>query len=169
MPARFALARPARAWNIDCMKTLLVAVDFSDASRHVIDCAAGLARELSARIVLLHVVEPISSYVPVGAAMDVIETAPLPVMEEDLKVQQEQLVRMAMGMENVETLAVIGLAADEIVGQAAERGAALIVLGSHGRGALYHLFAGSVVTGVIKRSKVPVLVVPIGGGDKSTL
>lgn len=144
------------------MKTLLVAVDFSEASRQIVTYAAGLARELSARIVLLHVVEPVASYVPVGAAMDVIEAAPPLIMEEDLKAQREHLQCLAEGIENVETQAIIGLAADEIVAQARERGAQFIVLGSHGRGALYHLFAGSVVNGVLKRSKTPVLVVPVG-------
>jgi nucleotide-binding universal stress UspA family protein len=142
------------------MKTLLVAVDFSDASRQIVSFAAKLAKELSARVVLLHVVEPVASYVPVGAAMDVIESAPPPVMEEDLNAQKQHLDRLASGLENVEALAVIGLAADEIVTQAAERNAAFIVLGSHGHGALYHLFAGSVVTGVLKRAKSPVIVVP---------
>jgi nucleotide-binding universal stress UspA family protein len=143
------------------MKTLLVAVDFSDASRQVIDFATGLARELSGRIVLLHVVEPVASYVPVGAAMDVIEAAPPPVMEEDLQAQRTHLERLASGLGNVETQAVIGLAADEIVAQAAAHNATFIVLGSHGHGALYHLFAGSVVTGVLKRATSPVIVVPV--------
>ncbi len=144
------------------MKTLLVAVDFSDASRQVISYAAGLASDLSARLILLHVVEPVASYVPVGAAMDVIETAPPQIMEEDLKAQEGHLRRLAEGLPEVESLCIIGLAADEIVTQAAERGAAFIVLGSHGHGALYHLFAGSVVTGVLKRARTPVLIVPIG-------
>lgn len=144
------------------MKTLLVAVDFSDASRQIVAYAADLAKELSARIILLHVVEPVASYVPVGAAMDVIETAPPPVMEEDLKAQEGHLKCLSEGLENARVIAVIGLAADEIVEQARECGASFILLGSHGHGALYHLFAGSVVTGVLKRSKTPVLIVPVG-------
>jgi nucleotide-binding universal stress UspA family protein len=144
------------------MKTLLAAVDFSDASRKVVAFVEDLAREFSARVILLHVVEPVASYVPVGAAMDVIETAPPPVMEEDLKAQQGHLERLAAGLKNAQTIATIGLAADEIVSQAAQQGADFIVLGSHGHGALYHLFAGSVVTGVLKRARIPVIVVPIG-------
>jgi nucleotide-binding universal stress UspA family protein len=144
------------------MKTLLAAVDFSDASRKIVAFTEDLARRLSARVVLLHVVEPVASYVPVGAAMDVIETAPPPVMEEDLKAQQAHLERLAAGLQNVQTVATIGLAADEIVSQAAQHDADFIVLGSHGHGAIYHLFAGSVVTGVLKRARTPVIVVPIG-------
>ena len=78
----------------------------------------------------------------------------------DLAAQKTHLDRLAAGLKNVTTTAVIGLAADEIVTQAQEHGAELIVLGSHGHGALYHLFAGSVVTGVLKRARIPVLVVP---------
>jgi len=142
------------------MKTLLAAVDFSDASPTIVAHTAELANALAARVILLHVVEPVASYVPVGSAMDVIETAPPPIMEQDLAAQKTHLDRLAAGLENVTTIAVIGLAADEIVTQAQEHGAELIVLGSHGHGALYHLFAGSVVTGVLKRARVPVLVVP---------
>ena len=48
------------------MKTFLVAVDFSDAANLVVEKAGGLAQQLSARIVLLHVFEPKPAYVPMG-------------------------------------------------------------------------------------------------------
>ena len=44
---------------------------------------------------------------------------------------------------------------------ARETGADLVIMGSHGHGALYHLFTGSVVTGVLRRIDCPVLVVPL--------
>jgi nucleotide-binding universal stress UspA family protein len=60
-----------------------------------------------------------------------------------------------------ETMVRFGLPADEIISAAEEHGAELLVMGSHGHGALYHLFSGSVVTGVLKRMDRPVLVVPL--------
>ena len=47
-------------------------------------------------------------------------------------------------------------------GQAAadELAADVIVVGSHGRGKLFDLVVGSVSAGVIRKSQVPVLVVP---------
>jgi nucleotide-binding universal stress UspA family protein len=53
------------------------------------------------------------------------------------------------------------MAVDEIVERARTLGVRMIVLGSHGHGALFHLFSGSVVTGVLERSPAPVLVVPV--------
>ena len=58
------------------MKTLLVPVDLSDASKPVVEKAVELAQQLSAKIILLHIVEPVATYVPVGATMDVIAAAP---------------------------------------------------------------------------------------------
>lgn len=147
------------------MKTLLVPVDLSDASQPVLEKAAELAPQLLARIVLLHIVEPVATYVPVGATMDVITAAPPPAETPEslsapdarLKALAEPLV--AAGIE-VEPVTLIGLAVDDILEQAAKHHADFIMLGSHGHGALYHLFSGSVVTGILKRAKCPVIVVP---------
>jgi nucleotide-binding universal stress UspA family protein len=37
----------------------------------------------------------------------------------------------------------------------------MIVLGSHGHGAVYQLFAGSIVTAVLHKARVPVTVIPV--------
>jgi nucleotide-binding universal stress UspA family protein len=147
------------------MKTLLVPVDLSDAAQPVLDKAAELAPQLGARIILLHIVEPVATYVPVGATMDVIAAAPPPAETTEslfapdsrLKALAEPLI--ASGM-NIEPVTLIGLAVDDILEQAAKYHADYIMLGSHGHGALYHLFSGSVVTGILKRATCPVIVVP---------
>jgi nucleotide-binding universal stress UspA family protein len=147
------------------MKTLLVPVDLSDASQPVLEEAAELAPQLSARIVLLHIVEPVASYVPVGATMDVIAAAPPPTeTAESLSAPDSRLKNLAGPLVaagiSVEPVTLIGLAVDDILEQAAKYNADYIMLGSHGHGALYHLFSGSVVTGILKRAKCPVIVVP---------
>lgn len=147
------------------MKTLLVPLDFSDASGHLLNEAAHVARQLSAKMILLHVVEPVATYVPVGATMDVIAAVPpLPGPGEEMADQEKRLKSLAQplraeGLE-VEEVVLVGLAVDDILEQAAARKVDYIVLGSHGHGALYHLFSGSVVTGVLKRATCPVIVVP---------
>lgn len=147
------------------MKTLLVPLDFSDTSELVLRKTAGIARELSARIILLHVIEPVATYVPVGATLDVISATPPPAeTEEGISAHETRLRTLAAPLISagltVEPVVIVGLAVDDILDQAEVHGADFIVLGSHGHGALYHLFGGSVVTGVLKRAKCPVIVIP---------
>jgi len=59
--------------------------------------------------------------------------------------------------------------AQTIVQTAEQQGVSLIVMGSHGRGGLEHLFLGSVVEGVMRRAGIPVLVVRAAQASKSSL
>lgn len=152
------------------MKTLLVPLDFSDTTDKVLAHAADLARSLEARIVLVHIVEPVATYVPVGASMDVIAAAPpQPAEMQDLSADEARLRSISQPLSAtgipVECVAVVGLAVDDILDQAAKFEASYIVLGSHGHGALYHLFTGSVVNGILKRAACPVIVVPAKSKD----
>ncbi len=147
------------------MATVLVALDTSGSARPVLDQGAALARSTGGNLCLFHVIEPVASYVPVGAAMDVITTTP-PVLEpeqtESARKRLEELAGSIRAAGTDVTCEVgLGMAADEILDQAKTCEAGYVVLGSHGHGALYHLFSGSVVTGVLKKSPCPVLVVPV--------
>jgi nucleotide-binding universal stress UspA family protein len=53
-----------------------------------------------------------------------------------------------------------GIVAEEILNQANELNADLIVMGTHGHGAMYNLLVGSATKGVLKHSSPPVLLVP---------
>ena len=107
------------------MKTLLVSIDFSPISQKVVDKAGELTARLDAKIILFNVMEPVAAYVPVGAAMDVI-TAPIPVEPPDLELVREQLEKFAKPLRerplSIESLAVEGLPAEEILRKARERG-----------------------------------------------
>jgi nucleotide-binding universal stress UspA family protein len=148
------------------MKTLLTAIDLSPITPEVIEGAGALASSLGAKMVLLHVTEPSAAYVPVGAAMDVI-TAPVPMEPPDMGSLRARLDELAAPIRSkgvtVETVAAVSLPAEEILEQAKKTGADLLVLGSHGHGALYHLFSGSVVTEVLQKATVPVTVIPVHG------
>ncbi len=148
------------------MKTILAAIDLSPITHKVIEGAAKLASAMQAKIQLLYVVEPAAAYVPVGAAMDVI-TAPMPVAPPDLTDAKARLEKLAAPLRasglSVETCVTISLPVDEILEQTKSAGAELLVLGSHGHGAIYNLFSGSVVTSVLKQATVPVAVIPVHG------
>jgi nucleotide-binding universal stress UspA family protein len=148
------------------MKTILAAIDLSPITEKVVEGAASLATALQAKLILLAVLEPVAAYVPVGAAMDVI-TAPMPMEPPDHEGVKERLETLAKPLRaaglTVETLISVALPSDEILTQAKTTGAAMLVLGSHGHGALYHLFSGSVVTSVLHKATIPVTVIPVHG------
>ena len=147
------------------MPTILVPLDTSKIAPQVLSEAESLALQLHASVILFHVVEPVATYVPVGAAMDLVATAPPDLDGETVDAARNRLDHLAAplrakGLE-VACEAAFGIPVDEILDQAKTRAADFIVLGSHGHGALYHLFGGSVVTGVLKHSTCPVIVVPV--------
>lgn len=147
------------------MATILVPMDTSRSAERVLEGAAKLAGGVAGRLLLFHVVEPVATYVPVGASMDVIATTPPMVGPDQSQAAIKRLEELAgplrAGGLEVECDAIVGMAVDEILERARSRGVDYIVLGSHGHGALFHLFSGSVVTGVLKHTPCPVVVVPV--------
>ena len=70
----------------------------------------------------------------------------------------------------VETLHLIGPIVPAILAEAGRQNAGMIVLGSHGHGAIYTILVGSVAEGVIRHAKIPVLVVPyVRNGKKEAV
>ena len=146
------------------MKTILVAVDLSNTSSKVAKAAAALAKQMGTKVILLHVLQPINSSIPVGSGMDVV-SIPLPCSDEDREDAAKQMELLAKTFHHeeipVQILIKEAAAVETILTTADHYHASMIVTGSHGRGALYHLFAGSVVTEILKSSKKPVLVIPV--------
>jgi len=147
------------------MATILVPLDTSNIAPKVLLEAESLALQLHARLILFHVVEPVATYVPVGAAMDLIATSPPELDAETAVAAKNRLDHLASPLRakglDVACEATFGNPVDEILDRAKTEVADYIILGSHGHGALYHLFGGSVVTGVLKHCPCPVLVVPV--------
>jgi len=152
------------------MNTCIVPIDFSDATEPLVEYACQFAlnaKKHPMHVTLVHVAEPIIAPLPSVAATDAfnggVDTAVvLPVNEraEHHQLRRWQKVFEHAGVE-CETHLLLGLAVDEIAQIAADKNADLIIMASHGRGALYHLFAGSTVTGVLKHTPCPVLLVPM--------
>ena len=161
--AAFDVGRSAsRAYSVG-MKTILVPVDFSDTTSGVIETAKQFAATFGSRVVLLHISEPEPDFVG-------FEPGPIAVRQtvaRDLKQEHQKMedLKSSCGIPDVLALHIQGPAVEKILHEAASHNAELIVIGSHGHGALYELLVGSVTAGVLKGAKCPVLVVPARKSD----
>jgi nucleotide-binding universal stress UspA family protein len=138
------------------MPAIVVGVDFSEPSRKAFEAAARLAEDLDARLVMVHALEPIPAVGvrdPIGEAKAEVDAA---LWEQHAQAWVEKGRRRA----EVEAVSRPGKPADVVLAVAAERKAIHIVVGSHGRTGIKRAVLGSVAEAIVRRSAVPVLVVP---------
>ncbi|QJA06346.1 universal stress protein [Thermosulfurimonas marina] len=140
------------------IKTILFPVDFTEASERVAGYARLFTEKFGAKLIVLFVVEDIMRY-----AGFYVPHAALEKMEKDLfegaqKRMAEFVEQNFSGME-VEPLVVSGEIAEKICEVAREKGADLIIMGTHGRRGLEKALFGSVAEKVVKTAPCPVLTV----------
>jgi nucleotide-binding universal stress UspA family protein len=140
------------------LKTILVPTDFSDCSDAAVTYGRELALTFGASLHLLHVVQ--DPYTQPWSA----EAFAVPLADMLLDWQAQATKRMedsvpAVERPNTTIQTRIGSPFYEIVRYAAEQNVDLIVVGTHGRGALGHMLLGSVAERVVRKSPCPVLTV----------
>ncbi len=144
---------------------LLVPVDFSFFSEETLVFASGLAKCLSAQLLVLHVIhdpaEAPGFYAQKGKKkkfLKSMEEAAEEMMEEFL-LKMRQAYPDQAPIEKAKPLLVVGTPVTRIVEVAEKKQAGMIIIGSHGRTGLAHLLVGSKVQRVIQLSPIPVTVV----------
>jgi len=142
------------------MKTILVPVDFSDVTTRVLDASRNMARALGAKLILLHVSEPEPDFVGFEPGPMAVRTSVARDFRKEHQHLDELREKAAIDAQEVLALHIQGPIVDKVLDQALEHHADLIVMGSHGHGALYEFLVGSVTSGVLRAAKCPVLVIP---------
>ena len=142
------------------MKTILAAIDFSESAKLVVAKAVTLSRAVGARLVFLHVVQPVPGSASEYGFTDVAaRIAGASVRNAVRRLAHIQRQLSAQGI-SASAFHVRGVPGSAIVARAQELQASYIVLGSHGHGALYELIVGSTAGRVINEATCPVVVVP---------
>jgi nucleotide-binding universal stress UspA family protein len=142
-------------------RSIVCGVDGSDGARVALRVAVRLARELDARVVIAHVVQPQPAARGLGPTAGHLAGLPLDALQAggeaivDRIIEEEELG-------TVERRVVVGFTADRLADIADEEGAELIVVGSRGRSGFTAAWLGSVSTSLIGVARCPVLVVPPG-------
>lgn len=140
-------------------KKLLVAVDASGESDHVVSRALEIVAGDSEKLHLLHVVEPVAAAYPIDAYA--INMARL--QEEALEIAQKRLAEIAgrFSIPSDRQTTLMGPAAAKIRETAEEQGVDLIVIGSHGTSG-WKLLLGSTANKVLHGAHCDILTVRVG-------
>jgi universal stress protein A len=140
------------------IQKILVPVDFSEPSRKSLRYAERFAEQFGAKLVLLHVVEPMVypadfGYMPIDPAA--VENERI----EDLKTELARFAEAVPKTVEVEQAVLLGRAWKVITDYAAEKAADLVVVSTHGYTGLQHALLGSVAEKIVRHAHCPVLVV----------
>ena len=148
------------------IRSILVPVDFSDCSLAGLRYAVRFAKELGARIIVLHVTDlgPVMMTTGRGDydSPTYIEAARRRCSDQI----KGFLKRVNFDGVPVDASAVAGYCPGAIYEAVAKEGADLIVISTHGRTGLRRAFIGSVAESTVRHAACPVLVVPSFAREK---
>ena len=134
-------------------------VDFSEYSLKAFDYAQSLAQHYGAKLLLQHVIQPLSSNYPYYAFPDTINDVFWNLESSaDQKLSELVTAHQKNGFE-IRRFVHKGTVPDCILAFSEAQAADLIVMGTHGRHGFDHLTMGSVAEKVLRKAHCPVLVV----------
>ena len=143
-------------------KKVLFCTDFSENADHAFDYAFGIAKRDSSLLYILHILaeNPYKAYADVmitGEDLEKLQKA----IEEDLdnKFRDHYVKKIEDGIK-FEIVTISGREDEEILKFAKKENVDIIVMGTHGRTGIEHVFFGSVAEKVLRHSPFPVFVIP---------
>ena len=147
------------------LERILFPTDFSECGRAAEKYAQALSLRFGAELHVLHVLaDAAMMMLPApGSAMSLPQNYLVEMKQDAERALGKILSDKGSGGLQIIRATRMGNACLEIVNYASEMNIDLIVVGTHGRGGLAHMFLGSVAEKVVRRSPCPVLTVRPAG------
>ena len=156
------------------IRTILFATDLSKNAAYAFYYAVHLAKRDEAKIIILHVVEPLPRMMV--SFKDFEHQVAKDRWDETVKKFKEKIQDVSVkvdartGISSVDLISDIlirpGQPAEEILKVVGEERCDVIVLGTHSRGFLAQTLLGSVSKSVLQGTQKPVFLIPLPTGDK---
>jgi len=141
------------------IEKILCPLDFSEFSVKAYDYAQSLAQHYGAKLLLQHVVQPLTATYPYYAFPDTINEAFWNLDSHAEKKLDEFVAEHQMGGFHTERFVHNGTVTDCVLEFAEKEGVDMIVMGTHGRQGFDRLTMGSVTEKVLRKAHCPVLAV----------
>ncbi|MBV6404984.1 MAG: universal stress protein [Flavobacteriales bacterium] len=142
------------------MKNILAAVDLSPITHEVLRMAGAQAAPHKATLWVVHVAAPDPDLVGFEPGPQHIRDHRAQELRDEHLELQQYAADLALTGIDARALLVQGPTVATILEEAVRLQADLVVLGTHGRGALHRLFVGSVCQQVLAAARFPLLIVP---------
>ncbi len=158
------------------MKKVLIALDFNPTAQHILEAGYELARSMGAEVILMHVVADYTYYssLDYSPILGFDQFSNLGAVQLDSVTQLENAaneylehLKAQLGDASIKTLIKDGDAGDAIIEASDNLGVDVVVLGSHSRRGLDKILMGSVAEKVLRKSKIPLYIIPVKEKDKS--
>jgi nucleotide-binding universal stress UspA family protein len=158
------------------MKKILIALDYNPTAQHILEAGYELARSMGAEVILMHVVADYTYYssLDYSPILGFDQFSNLGAMQLDSVTQLENAaneylehMKSQLGDPSTKTLIKDGDAGEAIVEASDNLGVNVVVLGSHSRRGLDKILMGSVAEKVLRKSKIPLYIIPVSEKDKS--
>lgn len=151
------------------MKKVLIAVDYNANAHDIAETGYSLAKSMNAEVTLLHVVADYTYYSSLDYSpilgfdsfsnIGAMETDAISGLQNAAGDYLKQM-KTRLGDDAIKTVIKDGDTGDAILDIATEMKADVIVMGTHGRRGLDKILMGSVAEKVLRRSSVPMFIIP---------
>jgi nucleotide-binding universal stress UspA family protein len=140
---------------------ILVAVDLSEATPRVMQVTERVARQSEGKVRLLHVAEAEPDFMGYDAGPEVVRDQVAKEFRDEHKSIQAYAEQLREAGLDASARLIQGPIVETVFNEAKRFEADMLIVGSHGFGAIYDLLIGSISRGILKDTDIPVLVVPI--------
>lgn len=141
------------------MKKVLIAIDYDQTAQKVANIGFSMAKDMNAKVILLHVVSNPVLYYSSYLAMTPIQVN----IDGDIKAVSQKFLdktKHDLGDETIQTVIKEGGTSDSILESAKELKVDIIVIGTHSRKWLENILMGSVAENVLKHTTLPLFIIP---------
>ncbi|WP_111684901.1 universal stress protein [Winogradskyella tangerina] len=143
------------------MKNILLPIDFKGSEQLLLDKAYEIAEKFKSKVWLIHVAAPDPDYIGYDAGPQSIRDSRAEELREEHK--QIQTYARSLTQKGIETDALLiqGTTVDTLLEKTEALNIDLMVIGRQSHGLFYKAIFGSVADSLVKKTSIPILIVPL--------